>query len=565
MNLRHDDEEDLLRSVALQNAQSILVARQRAEQELLAAKEALEVRTTELEQANQLIRTIAENAASCLLMIDDRGIATYMNPAAVDVTGYTFAEFSAAPFHNMLHAPPGKEHHSLDACPIKRARERMLPLKNHRDLFVRKDGSTFPVACSLSPLERDGVPAGAVLEFRDISDDLRAQSSLEEAGRRKDQFLATLSHELRTPMTAVLGWTRMLKLGLPEPQAREALDAIEKSAEIQAQLIDDVLDVSRIVAGKMTFKPEPVDVESVLQAAMRTVHPAASAKGIEILSSAPPGLPCILGDDGRLQQIIWNLLSNAVKFTPRGGVVTVRLRSIGSIVRLTVQDNGQGIDPSYLPHVFEPFSQQDGSSTRSHEGIGIGLSIVRSLVALHGGTIRASSDGVGAGATFTLEFPVLESAQVVRGQAPPRNKMAVAPGSEELPSLEGVRVVVIDDQPYTRDLLTAIFRRAHADIRAAESVREGLGLVHQSPPHVVVCDLAMPIEDGFAFIRALRALAGPLSRTPVVALTAFGRPEDRRHALAAGFDAYLKKPVEPAELVETVQRLATSAPLHDPH
>ena len=557
-NLRHDDEEDLLRSVALQNAQSILVARQRAEQELLAAKEALEIRTTELEQANKLIRTIAENAASCLLMLDERGIATYMNPAAVDVTGYTFEEFAAAPFHNMLHAPPGREHHSFESCPIKLARERMMPLKNHRDVFARKDGSTFPVACSLSPLERDGVPAGAVLEFRDITDELRAQSSLEEAGRRKDQFLATLSHELRTPMTAVLGWTRMLKLGLPEAQAREALDAIEKSAEIQAQLIEDVLDVSRIVAGKMTFKPGPVDVGSVIQAAMRTVHPAASAKGIEIFSSIPPGLPCILGDDGRLQQIIWNLLANAVKFTPRGGVVTVRLTSIGSIVRLTIQDNGQGIDPAYLPHVFEPFSQQDGSSTRSHEGIGIGLSIVRSLVGLHGGKIRAASDGIGAGATFTVEFPVLESAQMGRAPTPLPNQVAVVQESDELANLEGIRVIVIDDQPYTRELLTAIFRRAHADIRAAESVRQGLGLLHAKPPDVVVCDLAMPIEDGFAFIRALRALGGPLSRTPVVALTAFGRPEDRRHALAAGFDAYLKKPIEPAELVETVQRLAAS-------
>jgi PAS domain S-box-containing protein len=555
LSARHDDEDDLLRSVVFQNAQSILAARQRAEEELLAAKEALESRTAELERANSLIRTIAENAASCLLMVDDRGVATYMNPAAVTVTGYSFAEFTAAPFHDMLHAP-GSDGHPIESCPIKLARERMSPLKNHRDVFVRKDGSTFPVACSLSPLERDGVQAGAVLEFRDITDEVRAQSSLEESSRRKDEFLATLSHELRTPMTAVLGWTRMLKFGLPVAQVGEALDAIEKSAEIQAQLIEDVLDVSRIVAGKMTFKAVPVDVGSVLRAALTTVHPAAQARGIEIVSSVPPTLPCVLGDDGRLQQVIWNLLSNAVKFTPRGGAITVQLAEVGSIIRLTVRDNGQGIDPAYLPHVFDTFSQQDGSSTRSHEGIGIGLSIARSLIGLHGGTIRASSDGIGRGATFTVELPILESAPLIDSGAPRPALAATGDRIEELPDLEGLRILVIDDQLYTRDVLNAIFRRVNAVVRTAESVREGLELLHAGPADVVVCDLAMPDEDGFAFIRTVRSLRGPVSSTPVVALTAFGRPEDRQRTLAAGFDGYMKKPVDPAELATTVLHLA---------
>lgn len=556
MNLRHDDEDDLIRSVAFQNAQSILAARQRAEQELIAAKEALESRTAELERANSLIRTIAENAASCLLMVDERGVATYMNPAAVTVTGYSFAEFGAGPVHDMLHAPAGRDGHPIESCPIKLARERMSPLKNHRDVFVRKDGSTFPVACSLSPLERDGAQAGAVLEFRDISDEVRAQSSLEESSRRKDQFLATLSHELRTPMTAVLGWTRMLKFGLPEAQVGEALDAIEKSAEIQAQLIEDVLDVSRIVAGKMTFKAVPVDVGSVLRAALTTVHPAVQAKGIEILSSAPPGLPSVLGDEGRLQQVIWNLLSNAVKFTPRGGTITVRLAAVGSIIRLTVEDDGQGIEPAYLPHVFDTFSQQDGSTTRSHEGIGIGLSIARSLIAMHGGTIRASSDGVGRGATFTVDLPILESAAVMSADVPRATFPARANRIDELPDLGGLRVIVIDDQLYTRDVLTAIFRRVNAKVSTADSVREGLELLHGQPADVVVCDLAMPDEDGFAFIRAVRSLRRPLSTTPVIALTAFGRPEDRQRTLEAGFDGYLKKPVDPAELATTVLHLA---------
>src|ERR1700682_46596 len=327
----HDEEEALLRSVTIQNAQSILVARQRAEQDLVAAKEALELRTAELERANELVPTIAENAASCLVMMDEHGIAPYVNAAAVEETGYTPEEFARAPFHDLLHAPAERAGHSSGPCPITNARARMPPLKKHRDCFVRKDGSTFPVSCSLSPLQRDGRSIGAVLEFRDVSEEQLSQKSLEDANRRKDEFLATLSHELRTPMTAVLGWVRMLKLGLSENETREAIVAIKKSAEIQPVLIDDVLDVSRIVAGKMTFHPVPVDAGSVLNAAMTTVHPAAAAKGIEILASVPPQLPAVLGDEGRLQQIIWNLLSNAVKFTPRGGAITIRLAHVGSL------------------------------------------------------------------------------------------------------------------------------------------------------------------------------------------------------------------------------------------
>jgi PAS domain S-box-containing protein len=557
MGLPYDDEEELLRSVAIQNAQSILLVRNRAEHDLVAAKDALELRTAELERANTLIRTIAENAASCLLMLDARGVTTYMNPAAVAQTGYTLEELAAAPFHDLLHAPAERQGHATTACAIGNARERMVPLKNHRDVFVRKDGSAFPVSCALAPLQRDGQPAGAVLEFRDISDEQLAQKTLEDANRRKDQFLATLSHELRTPMTAVMGWARMLKLGLPEAETREAIEAIEKSAEIQAQLIDDVLDVSRIVAGKMTFKPVPVDVDPVLHAAMTTVHPAATAKEIEILASVPPLLPRVLGDEGRLQQVIWNLLSNAVKFTPRGGTITVRLSVVGSLLRLTVSDTGKGIEPAYLPHVFEAFSQEDGSMTRSHEGIGLGLSIVRSLVELHGGRIRAASEGAGCGATFTVEMPFIESKPNVVGRA--KKKMqSLSPAPEsELPALGGIRVLVIDDQELTRELIGAIFRRAGAEVRAAGSVRDGLNEFAATVPHVVVCDLAMPEEDGFAFVRAVRSSAAASKTTPIIALTAFGRPEDRQQALAAGFDAYLKKPVDPEELASTVLRLKT--------
>ncbi|HUP49468.1 MAG TPA: ATP-binding protein [Thermoanaerobaculia bacterium] len=554
------DENDRLRSVALQNAQSILLARQRAEEELVAAKEALERRTAELERAHAVIRTIAENAASCLLMLDEHGIATYVNPASVEETGYTAEELRAAPFHEVLHAPSDPAGHPAGGCPIEMARERSVPLKKHRDLFTRKDGSTFPVSCSLSPLQRDGRPAGAVLEFRDITDEIMAQKALEDANRRKDQFLATLSHELRTPMTSVLGWARMLKLGLPENEARQAIEAIERGAAMQTQLIDEVLDVSRIMAGKMTFHPVPVEIGPVLRAALSTVHPAATAKGIEVVASVPPSLPRVLGDEGRLQQIVWNLLSNAVKFTPRGGTVTLRVVHSGGLLRLTVQDTGKGIEHDYLPHVFEPFSQEDPSATRSHEGIGLGLSIVRSLVELHGGRIRAASEGPDRGATFTVEIPVIEPAAESEQSSRAFRTPVVIPGGSDLPDLAGARVLVVDDQDVTRELLEAIFRRAKADVRSAGSVREGLAEFQAVMPNVVICDLAMPGEDGFALVRAVRAFPPPSNAVPVIALTAFGRTEEREQALAAGFDEYLKKPVEPEELVATVRRLRSDRP-----
>ncbi|HEY0156278.1 MAG TPA: ATP-binding protein [Thermoanaerobaculia bacterium] len=559
MDIHLDQEDEQLRAVAFQNAQAIRLARQKAEEELVAAKDTLEARTAELERANGLIRTIAENAASCLLMLDERGVATYMNPAAVRETGYALAELARAPFHDVLHALPEQGGHDVETCPIRNARLRREPLKNHPDLFVRKDRSPFPVACSLAPFEQ-GEGAGAVLEFRDVSDELAAKKALEDASRRKDEFLATLSHELRTPMTAVIGWAKMLSLGLPEDEARMAIAAIVTSAEVQAQLIDDVLDVSRIVAGKMTFTPAAVEVGPVVQAAITTVHPAAVAKEIDVLASIPSRLPQVLGDEGRLQQIVWNLLSNAVKFTPRGGTITVRVAGAGPVVRLTVQDTGRGIEPDYLPHVFEPFTQEDASMTRTHQGIGLGLSIARSLVELHGGRIRVASEGLGRGAMFTVELPVLEGASPAARAAEANVRRIAGAGDHKLSELRGVRVLVIDDQDVTRDLVVGVFRRANAEVAAASSVREGVVEFSSFSADVVVCDLAMPEEDGYAFLRAVRKLPSPASTTPVLALTAFGHPDDRRLALAAGFDEYLKKPIDPAELTAAVRRFTTPRP-----
>ena len=386
-------------------------------------------------------------------------------------------------------------------------------------------------------------------------DNAQLYRDAQAANRAKDEFLATLSHELRTPMTAILGWSRLLRMGLTSEEARGAIEAIEKSSLIQAQLIDDILDVSRIISGKLRIDAEPVDLRTIAQAALATVHPAAEAKGIEILTSVSPIAPAVSGDEGRLQQVIWNLLSNAIKFTPRGGSVTLRINAVGSFLRLTVQDNGQGIAPEFLPHAFEAFHQADSSTTRIHGGIGLGLAIVRYIVELHGGRVSVSSEGTGKGSTFTVDLPILESAPMIAQQRDEAAARGGAPTAAPLPSLSGIRILAIDDQPYTRDVVAAIIRRCGADVTTASSVREAFAQIAASVPEVIICDIAMPDEDGYAFVRELRRNPDPhLAGLPVIALTAFGRAEDRESALASGFDDYLKKPVEPVDLAEAVLR-----------
>jgi PAS domain S-box-containing protein len=377
----------------------------------------------------------------------------------------------------------------------------------------------------------------------------------QEANRAKDEFLATLSHELRTPMTSILGWARLLRMGLPADEEAGAVEAIEKSALVQAQLIDDILDVSRIISGKLRVDPVPVDLRTIAEAALTTVHPAAQAKNIEILTSFPPTLPAVAGDEGRLQQVIWNLLSNAIKFTPRGGAVTLRINAAGSLLRLTVQDTGEGISADFLPHVFEAFRQADSSTTRVHGGIGLGLAIVRYIVELHGGRATVESAGAGMGSIFTVELPVLESAMQLSLHPAETASRHVPPSASPLPSLDGIKVLAIDDQPYTRDIVAAILRRCGAEVTTASSVREGRESMSQQAPDVIVCDIAMPQEDGYAFVRELRANPDAhIASLPVIALTAFGRAEDQESALGSGFDDYLKKPVEPADLANAVLR-----------
>jgi CheY-like chemotaxis protein len=320
-------------------------------------------------------------------------------------------------------------------------------------------------------------------------------------------------------------------------ETREAIDAIERSATVQMQLIEDILDMSRIMAGKMAMDPSPIDLRAITEAALSTVRPTAEVKGIEIITSFPTQLPAVLGDGNRLQQVVWNLLANAIKFTGRGGSILVRVTRGERIVTITVRDTGRGIDPAFLPHVFERFRQQDSSTTRAHGGIGVGLAIARYLVEMHGGTITAESDGIGRGATFRVELPVMESRA--------RESASSSVAGDAIPSLDGMRVLVIDDESMTREVLAVMLRRCGANVALASSAADGHATLGNHHPDVILCDIAMPGEDGYAFLRELRRTG---ARIPVIALTAFGRPDDRARALEAGFDGYLKKPVDPVTL-----------------
>jgi signal transduction histidine kinase/CheY-like chemotaxis protein len=389
----------------------------------------------------------------------------------------------------------------------------------------------------------------------------QARETAETANRAKDEFLATLSHELRTPLTALLGWARMLRVGaLDEPTRARALETVERNARLLVQLIEDLLDVSRIVSGKLHLDVRGVDLAAVIEAAIDIVRPAVEAKGLLLESSIDPDAAAVAGDADRLQQVVWNLLSNAVKFTDSGGRVHVALRRAGPRVEIVVTDTGQGIAPAFLPHVFERFRQAEGTSTRVHGGLGLGLALVRHLVELHGGTVAAASDGPGRGATFTVSLP-MPARRVAAGEvAVPEVPGPPVVPFDALPSLAGVRVLVVEDEADARDLLRTVLERRGAAVETAATAGEGYEAFEREPPDVLVSDVGLPGESGYAFIARVRAR--PPARggaVPALALTAYARREDRVRALVAGFQAHVAKPVEPAELVQLIAELVARA------
>jgi PAS domain S-box-containing protein len=377
----------------------------------------------------------------------------------------------------------------------------------------------------------------------------------QDASRLKDEFLATVSHELRTPLTAILGWLHLLRTGRPAQVAR-AIDTIERNALAQARIVDDVLDVSRIITGKLRLEIEPVNLADVLRAAVDTVRPAAEAKEIDLITTLHPAATETAGDSARLQQIAWNLVSNAIKFTPHGGRIEIRLERDGSDARVRVSDTGQGIRPDFLPHVFERFRQGDSSPTRTHGGLGLGLAIVRHLVELHGGSVTAESEGEGRGAAFTITLPLVRT-PASASIAPDASAAASHLASSRL---EGVRVLVVDDDADGRDFTSALLEQHGAEVTTSPSARAARDVLEHTTPDVIVSDIGMPGEDGFALIGEVRAL-GVLRGfwIPAIALTAYAQAEDRAQALAAGYQVHLAKPVEPAALVAAVAELVETA------
>ena len=402
---------------------------------------------------------------------------------------------------------------------------------------------------------------GVIGITRDVTERQRAEEErerllavAEEANRSKDQFLAVLSHELRTPLNAVIGWVGMLRsMSLDPAMSARALDAIDRNGRALAQLVSDLLDVSRIVSGKLRLDTRAINLVPVIEAALDAVRPTADAKSIQIQSVLDPRASPVLGDPDRLQQVVWNLVANAIKFTPASGQVRVSLRGVAARAEIVVADTGVGIDAQLMPYIFERFRQGDSSSTRAHGGLGLGLALVKHLTELHGGTVEADSLGEGKGATFIVRLPLMVSR--VRS-APERGELAgtcVGPNAR----LAGLRVVVVDDDPDSLDMLSTLLRQQKAEVRMATSAAEALALVEDWLPHLVVADVEMPDEDGYSLVRRLRRLSPDRGgTTPTVAVTAYGRVEDRIRSVSAGFDLHLPKPVEPAELIAVVANLA---------
>jgi signal transduction histidine kinase/CheY-like chemotaxis protein len=392
-------------------------------------------------------------------------------------------------------------------------------------------------------------------QIRDLLESERAaRASAEQANRIKDEFVATVSHELRTPLNAILGWAEILRHAGNDPaEIADGLEVIERNARIQAQLIEDLLDMSRIISGKIRLDLQELDPVPVIQAAIESIRPSAKARGLEIHTRFdPPGH--VMGDPARLQQIFWNLLSNAVKFTHNAGRITVSLYRQDTYLEIRVSDNGDGIAPQFLPHVFERFRQADGSTTRRHGGLGLGLSIVKQLVELHSGTVSVDSAGQGRGATFTVTLPLVQARRSRQradaGDAPAQFK------KDQL-NLSGLKVLVVDDDTDARGILKRILSGCKADVRTAASGFEALQVLEDVRPDILISDISMPGMDGYELITRVRASEMDRAKpVPALALTAFARAEDRRRALLAGYQSHLPKPVEPAELVAIIAGLS---------
>jgi PAS domain S-box-containing protein len=528
------------------------------------------------EQREWLERTL-ESIGDAVIATDVQCNVTFMNPVAEHLTGWTSKEAFGRDCEEVFRIVNEKSRRQVEN-PVKRVLEQgaVVGLANHT-LLISRDGVERPIDDSGAPIRNlEGRVVGVVLVFRDVAERRRmemerhtanlererlldaervARSEAERANRVKDDFMAMVSHELRTPLNAIVGWAQLLLAAPPdEASTRRGLEVIGRNARIQAQLISDLLDVSRIVSGKLLLDTQNVNLTSVIESAIETVDPSADAKRITIVRRLDhdPATALTMGDPARLQQVIWNLLSNAIKFTPEGGRVEVELKRVESKVEISVSDTGAGIEPQLLDKIFDRFyQQQDGPTTRRHGGLGLGLSIVRHLVELHGGSVRAWSDGEGKGATFTVVLPHFEPRPTEGLDA--RGGAAASVAMEDH-RLRNVRVLVVEDEADTRDLLRRVLETHGAEVATVASAAAAREAVAARVPDILVSDIGLPDVDGYQLIRELRANPST-NAMPAIALTAFARSEERTRALRAGYQVHIAKPVEPAELIATVASL----------
>ncbi|MEO6603368.1 MAG: ATP-binding protein [Polyangiaceae bacterium] len=533
-------------------------------------------RNEQIVASERLANAILEQSAEPIIVCDVNGVVTRASGAARTISGERVLRrhfFNAFPFdsdendadHPVLAALRGN-------TTASREMTRSVP-----------DGPAQSFLCTAAPLLNDsGTILGCVVALVDISDRKRveaarsglldaeraarasaehARSEAEASSRAKDEFLATVSHELRTPLNAMLGWSQLLtNNALPKEQLAHALEVIQRNVLAQSRLVEDLLDVSRIISGQMRLDVQQVEPIRIVGAAIESAKPAIEAKHIRLEVDLDPCAGLVLGDATRLQQIAWNLLSNATKFTDRKGVIKVKVARSGSSIEIVVSDTGQGIETEFLPFVFDRFRQADGSFARRFGGLGLGLAIARHLVELHGGTIQVESPGLGLGATFAVRLPFASARSSV-----PAWPGASAPGFEPpnrltAPELRGVRVLVVDDDDDSRDLVVSILEKCEAITCAASSAEQALAMIVAECPDVLISDIGMPGMDGYELMRAVRALPDARSQTlPAVAVTAYARTEDRKRALAEGFQLHVAKPIEPAAFAREVARLSRGA------
>jgi len=510
--------------------------------------------------ARALVTSIVDSSFDAIITKDLTGVITSWNEAAHRLFGYSAQEMIGKPIRLLIPAERQAEEDDILAR-IRRGER----IEHFETVRIAKDGRDLDISVTISPLRNaSGSIIGASKIARDISAARAAEAErrllldeVQEASRLKDDFLASLSHELRTPLNAILGYARMLRTGiLAADRHQKAIETIERNASSLTQIVEDILDISRIVSGKIRLNVQPVELPDVVRNAIDAVTPAADAKGVRIESVLDPRAAPISGDPERLQQVLWNLLSNAVKFTGKGGRVQIRLERANSHVEVSVSDTGIGIPPEFLPHVFERFRQADSGMARERGGLGLGLSIARQLIEMHGGTIEAASGGIGQGATFRVKMPMMivhrlgEETERVH----PRTSLRAHPIAAG--ELRGVHVLAVDDDADALALVAELLGAGGARVTTARSADDVLRHLDTEVPHVLITDLGMPRVDGFQLIERIRRHRNPsVRRLPAAALTAYARSEDRVRALRAGFQIHLAKPIDPAELVTTIAAL----------